>query len=1345
MEMLISLKGKIDSSLPESVRKAAADAGKLQQELSKLKGIEANAQKYKALEQAGQGLSTALNKARTDAAKLEAEFKRNQATAAQYKTQLNQARMALAGMSKSANPDAYRMVQQQIAHLRDEYKMASAAAKAAGRDFKQASASVKSADAAYAANRSQVMGLRAALQQAGFQTHDFANSQGHLQQQLRRTEHSLAQAARVQEQYNAQQAQQSQRRRAHTDAQAGFYNATGNLQQGMSVIQTAASPLVGAIQTAASFEQAMAKVKAITQTGLIHEGKVEEANTNMQRLTATARELGEKTQFSASQAAEAMSYLGMAGWKTEQIIGGMPGLLDLAAASGTDLARTADIISDDLTAFGMSADQAGHMADVFAHTITSTNTNVEMLGETMKYAAPVAHLFGASLEETAALAGLMANSGIKASQAGTSLRAGFLRLAGPPKKASKELAAMGVDLDTLYTEQREASEALKSMGIEMENFGEGPGKMGKILTALKEKTADMGQEQKMAALGAIFGTTAVSGWLAVLQSSPEEFNKFVAALEKSDGEAHKMAEIMGQTAQGAMTRFKSAAESAAISVGSVFLPMVADAADCVAKWAGTISQAAAAHPRLIQMLGIVAAAIAGVVMAALTINVAISGWTLLAKTYDLVANSSIFLAAKTKVLTAAQAALKAVMAGNPFALAVIGIAALVSALVYLYKTNENFRKMVIAAWESVSAAAMRVFAPIANFFKVVWATITAIFQYGLSDMASVWKSIDETVRINSFYRKVVNGIIAVVSAVAAVWNGITQPFKVVWAVINTIFTNGIDDMMTIWQSAVSTGANLNLISVLVPIVIAAVKGVMAAWETLTTAMSNGSGEMLLAVAAIATQFYRLQGLSWGSIGKKVAEGIAEAILSLSKLNEAAQGVPNKIGQMKDAVLRNMNSIIDSAKKTGAAYLDMMRNFTISGAIETAKTALKGMGTAIANVGRAAMGAVFSPLGIAIMALAAAAYVLYQNWDVVGPYFMQLWDQICGAFSNAWTIIQPAVMQLVASLQALGAAVGERLMAAWQMLSQVMQENSGAINFLMGILGTLAAFIGGVVVTAILIMANILTTVITTAISIAANAIATFLGVLQGIIDFITGVFTGNWSQAWEGVAQIFTSIFSGIANFAQSILNGIGNTVNGVVSSIKTVMSFGGGNAGVAANAEGGIYRKGAFLTTFAEDSAEAAIPLDGSKRAAGLWSKAGEMLGLLPKGQNGAFKASEKARNISLPPITNVVESLPPIMNMVEALPPEISTIADVMAPPTEAQMAAAPVALEPPSAGGSFEINFNPQITINGNADSNTVAQMSSELSKLKAELMRDLRREFGSMVADFKHNERRTSLAT
>ena len=185
----------------------------------------------------------------------------------------------------------------------------------------------------------------------------------------------------------------------------------------------------------------------------------------------------------------------------------------------------------------------------------------------------------------------------------------------------------------------------------------------------------------------------------------------------------------------------------------------------------------------------------------------------------------------------------------------------------------------------------------------------------------------------------------------------------------------------------------------------------------------------------------------------------------------------------------------------------------------------------------------------------------------------------------------------------------------------------------------------------------------------------------------------------------------------------------------EIVTTTGGGS--ISHNAEGGIYRKGAFLTTFAEDSAEAAIPLDGSGRAVSPWRQAGEFLGILPKNTGDIQRTAQAAKDSAIP--------IPSIMDMVDALPPEISTIAEVISPPTEAEMAAAPVAYEPPSMGGDIEVNFNPQITIQGNADSGTVSQMGDMLSKLKAELMREVRREFGNMKADFEHQERRRSYAT
>ena len=370
---------------------------------------------------------------------------------------------------------------------------------------------------------------------------------------------------------------------------------TGAYFVGMQQSVSIAKSILSFTDVAADFEHAMSKVGAIT-LGSIKDQKT--YDTELAKLTARARELGETTQFSARQAADAMSYLGMAGWDSSQIIANLPHLLNLAAAGGTDLARTADILSDDLTAFGMSANDAEHMADVFATTITRTNTNIEMLGETFKYAAPVAHAFGASMEETAAMAGIMANSGIKASQAGTTLRSGLIRLAGPPKMAQKALDELGLSMEDFTAEQKEAAMALKSLGIETGNL-QGAEKMASILSQLREKMAGLGKEQKLAMAGAIFGKQAATGWVTMLEAGPGSLEKLTEALKNCDGAAAEMAKRMNADAKGAAIRLKSATESLNISIGNALLPSLAEWGDSAAKLAGNLSNLASEHPGLI--------------------------------------------------------------------------------------------------------------------------------------------------------------------------------------------------------------------------------------------------------------------------------------------------------------------------------------------------------------------------------------------------------------------------------------------------------------------------------------------------------------------------------------------------------------------------------------------------------------------------------------------------------------------------------------------------------------------------------------------------------------------------
>lgn len=578
---------------------------------------------------------------------------------------------------------------------------------------------------AFAINGALAQSFKTSMQQARGTLTQYGSKMNELKTQQKALDSALKQGvismdsyrnatARVGKELEQTAAKDAKLRKAMQNKIAADVNAKSarsDLGSTMATTAVMAAPFVGMLSKAADFEAVMSKVKAITVSD----------DQAMQQLTATARELGQKTMFSATQAGEAMTYLGMAGWNSQQIMAGMPGLLNLAAASGTDLARTADIVSDDLTAFGLSAEHAGHMADVFAKTSTKTNTNVEMLGETMKYAAPVAHAFGASLEETAALTGIMANSGIKASAAGTALRSGFLRLAGTSAKSTKAIEEMGLSLSEATAQQEEAREALASLGIAMDDTN-GPRKMGAIVRDLADKTKDMSKEQRLATLATIFGTNAASAWVAVIDQGPDALDQLTKELENSDGAAAAMAETMQNNARGAMIRLQSATESVAISIGGTMLPTLAELGDSLANEAAYVSKVASEHPELTEAIIKTSFAVMGMVIAYKTIRAVYYSVMAAHAAYKLMIESERVATMRNVIASgihrasmiassiamyataAAQWALNAAMSANPIGLVIIAIVALIAAFVWLGTHFQAVSEFCTSMWESPTAA-----------------------------------------------------------------------------------------------------------------------------------------------------------------------------------------------------------------------------------------------------------------------------------------------------------------------------------------------------------------------------------------------------------------------------------------------------------------------------------------------------------------------------------------------------------------------------------------------------------------------------------------------------------------
>ncbi|WP_339194564.1 phage tail tape measure protein [Paenibacillus sp. FSL P4-0176] len=304
------------------------------------------------------------------------------------------------------------------------------------------------------------------------------------------------------------------------------------------------------VDMSAQFEQAMAKVKAISQA----------TAKEFELLRQQAIELGATTVFTSSQAAEAQSFLAMAGFKTKEIMEAMPGVLSLAAAGQMEIARTADIASNILTGFRLSADQTSSVVDVLAKAMTSSNTNIEQLGYAMKYVAPIAASLGMSIEEAAASVGELSNAGIQGEMAGTQLRAMLLRLATPTKEAQFYMDKLGV------TTKDAAGNILPFANI-----------IGQFETSFKKLT----QSQQAQVAASIAGTEAASGFLTLISTGQSQLESFTEELENSGGAADQLAKTQMDTLKGSIEEFKSAMEAVAITIGDKFAPTVRQVTDLV--------------------------------------------------------------------------------------------------------------------------------------------------------------------------------------------------------------------------------------------------------------------------------------------------------------------------------------------------------------------------------------------------------------------------------------------------------------------------------------------------------------------------------------------------------------------------------------------------------------------------------------------------------------------------------------------------------------------------------------------------------------------------------------------
>ena len=657
-----------------------------------------------------------------------------------------------------------------------------------------------------------------------------------------------------------------------------------------------------AVKTAADFDSAMSKVAAVSGA----------TGEDFDKLKAKAREMGSKTKFSASEAAEAMNYMAMAGWKTEDMLSGIEGVMNLAAASGEDLATTSDIVTDALTAFGLSAQDSGHFADILAAASSNANTNVSMMGETFKYCAPIAGALGFSAEDTAQAIGLMANAGIKGSQAGTALRTIMNNLSGEVKICGSSIGEVTVATTNADGSMRDLSD---------------------ILADCRTAFSGLSESEKAAAAESLVGKNAMSGFLALMNAGEGDINKLSSAIENCDGCAADMAATMNDNLEGQLTILKSQLQELAISFGEMLMPAIRTIVGWIQKFVDWLNSMDEGTRKVIITIALVAAAIGPVLIVIGKVMSAVGTiMTIIPK-----------LASVIGIVQKAFMALNATMLANPIVLIIAAIAALVAAFIYLWNTNEEFRQFWIdlwedikeiaiavweglkeffsAAWEAIKSTAETIWNGIKNFFTGLWDGIKTIFTTVVNAistfLSTAWNTIKTVVTtvwtaISTFFTTIWTGIqnifTTVVNAISTflttAWNTIKTTATTIWNAISSFFTtiwNGIKNAITTAvngiKNTVTTAWN-NIKNTVVSVGNAIKSAVTNLWNNVTSAVKTAMGNVFNAVkSGFANVKDHITGLASQAFnwGKDLIMGIVNGIKScISAVGDAVSAVADKI-------------------------------------------------------------------------------------------------------------------------------------------------------------------------------------------------------------------------------------------------------------------------------------------------------------------------------------------------------------------------------------------------------------------------------------------------------------------
>lgn len=879
-------------------------------------------------------------------------------------------------------------------------------------------------------------------------------------------------------------------------------------------------PIVGvgaaAVKTATDFEAGMSEVKAISGA----------TGSEFDALRDKAIEMGAKTKFSASDSADAFKYMAMAGWDASQMMDGIAGIMDLAAASGEDLATTSDIVTDALTAFGLQASDSAHFADVLAQASSKSNTNVGLMGETFKYVAPVAGALGYSIEDTAVAIGLMANSGIKGSQAGTALRSTITRLAKP----------VG-----------EAKDAVEELGISITNADGTMKPLSQTMVELREKFAGLTEEQKAQYAAMLAGQEGMSGLLAIVNASDEDFQKLTDEINNANGAAEDMASVMMDNTAGAVEQLKGALESAGILIGEKLTPYIRKLAEWITGLVEKFNSLSEEEQDQIVKFGLILAAIGPVL---LILAKVISVVSTVVKAFKLFGTTMTTIKTSVDLVKAGYAGLATQMGGIPKLVAGIStgfggmlapimavvavVAVLIGAFVTLWKTNEDFRNKMTQIWNKIK------------------------------------------ISIDGFF----DGVVERINALGFDFESITEVIKAVWLAL-------CDILAPVFEGA------FNTIAIVLDGVFNQILSVMDIFIGLFTGNWEQLGEGVKGVVSgIVETFANL-----GSNILSVIGDIGSEILNKLGFEKAAEGFQNFFDTLSD-LFGQIPELLSGA-------IDVIVSFfteTIPNAFNSAIEAVQGFVDNIIEFFTVTVPEAFNTFVNETIPNAINSIV---QWFEQLPYMIgYAIGELIGYFylfaTNLWTWITTELPLIIEGIIQWFAQLPSRI---WEWLTGVvtnvinwgveMYNNAvlaasnfvnGAIEWISQLPSRIWAWLTSTVSNVISWGANM----VSQARSVATNFVNSFISFITslpskvwGIIQQIPSKVSAIGSQLYNAGRNIFQSLWNGIKSIGGSILGWvsdfagkIGDFVGGIVDGFKNIVS-GANDAKSAARSVDGIHANG--------------------------------------------------------------------------------------------------------------------------------------------------------------------------